>query len=245
MRRDHDTDQLASKEMARREAMKRAFEEAEKDPVGGPLITISRDYFCGGGTVAKKLAARLGWNLYDRELIDSIAADRKVEASVIKDLDESVSQYIQEWANEIFLPGYVGQVSYMRGLTRILLSIIKDGNAIVIGRGAHLLIPDDRRLAIRLTAPLEWRIESYMRRFEAEREEARTKVETEDTRRKEFLSKNFQKNIDDPLLYNLVINTVGMDPSTIQQVIISALRTRFDLTDSTLAPIRSEINRDI
>ena len=100
MRRNHDTDQLASKEMARREAMKRAFEEAEKDPVGGPLITISRDYFCGGGTVAKKLAARLGWNLYDRELIESIAADRKVEASAIKELDEIGREFDEMMAEE-------------------------------------------------------------------------------------------------------------------------------------------------
>lgn len=240
MERNEGSDRLASKEMARREAMKRAFEEAERTPVGGPLLTISRDFFCGGGTVAKKLAAKLGWNLYDRELMESIAKDRRVEARAVEELDENVYQYIQDWANEIFLADYVGQAAYMKSLARILVSIVKDGNAIVIGRGAHLLIPPHKRLAVRLTAPLLWRVEAYMRRLDAPAEEARTKIAAEDLRRKEFIAHNFRKDIDDPLNYDLIINTEGMDPSTIQQVIVAALRSRFDLTDSALTPIRRE-----
>ncbi|MFH1277844.1 MAG: cytidylate kinase-like family protein [Candidatus Eisenbacteria bacterium] len=240
MERDEGIDRLASKEMARREAMKRAFEEAEHPPAGGPLLTISRDYFCGGGTVAKKLAAKLGWNLYDRELIESIAKDRKVEARAIEELDENVYQYIQDWANEIFLADYVGQTAYMKSLARILVSIVKEGNAIVIGRGAHLLIPRHKRLAVRLTAPLPWRVEAYMRRLDAPAEEAGAKIAAEDRRRREYITRNFHGDIDDPLSYDLVINTEGMDPSTIQQVIVAALRSRFDLTDSALTPIHRD-----
>lgn len=240
MERDDGIDRLASKELARREAMKRAFEEAERTPAGGPLLTVSRAFFCGGGTVAQKLAAKLGWNLYDRELIESIAKDRKVEARAIEEFDENVFQYIQDWANEIFLSDYVGHAAYMKSLARILLSIVKDGNAVVIGRGAHLLIPPHKRLAVRLTAPLPYRVNGYMRRFNASAEEAVAKIAAEDDRRRDFLARNFRKDIDDPLHYDLIINTQGMDPSTIQQVIIAALRSRFDLTDSSLTPLRRE-----
>lgn len=244
MGRNRESDHLASKEISRRETIKRAFEEAEKKPMGGPILTLSRDFLCGGGTIANKLAAKLGWNLYDRELIESIADDRKVDAAAIEQLDESVYQYIQEWANEIFLPGYVGQAAYMKALTRVLLSVVKDGNAVVIGRGAHLLIPMPRRLAVRLIAPLEWRVETHVRRFGTTPEEARERIAAEDKRRKEFLRRNFHKDIDDPLGYDLVLNTAGMDPSTIQLVILSALRARFDLTESTLAQLHPEKGPD-
>ncbi len=240
MKGDRDSEHLASKELSRREAIKRALDEAERKPIGGPILTISRDFLCGGGTIANKLAAKLGWNLYDRELIESIAADRRVDAKAIEDLDENVFQFIQEWANEIFLPGYVGQAAYMKALTRVMLAVVKDGNAVVIGRGAHLLIPLPRRLAVRLIAPLGWRVETYVRRFGSSTEEARERIASEDKRRKEFLQKNFRKDIDDPLGYDLILNTVGMDPSTIQLVILSALRSRFDLTESALARLRPE-----
>jgi len=245
MNRNHDTDHLAAKEIARREALRRAFDESETDRMGGPLLTISRDFYSGGGTVAKKLAAKLGWNLYDQELIESIAADRKANARAIEELDENAFQYIQEWANEIFLPGYVGQAGYMRSLTRILLSIVKDGNAIIVGRGAHLLIPLRKRLAVRLTAPLEWRVEAYTRRLGSTPEEARAKISAEDERRNDFIAHNFRKKIGDPLLYDLVLNMQAMDPSTIQQVIVAALRSRFDLTDSTLAPVRRDPDEEL
>jgi cytidylate kinase len=235
---DSGADRLASREIARREAIRRAFDEADKRPAGGPVLTVSRDFLSGGGTIANKLAAKLGWNLYDRELIDSIAADRKVDQGIIEQLDEHVFQYIQEWANEIFLPGYVGQVAYMKALTRVLLSIVKEGNAIVIGRGAHLLIPTRRRLAVRLVAPLPWRAENYVRRYGTSAEEARETILAEDKRRAEFFARNFRRKNDDPLDYDLVINTAEMDPGVVQQVILAALRSRFDLTESTLARLR-------
>ncbi|MBM3321071.1 MAG: cytidylate kinase-like family protein [Candidatus Eisenbacteria bacterium] len=240
MGRERDSEHLASKEIARREAIKKALREAEKGPMGGPILTVSRDFLSGGGTIANKLAAKLGWNLYDRELIESIAADRKVDCRAIEEMDENVYRYIQEWANEIFLPGYVGQAGYMKALTRVLLSIVKDGNAIVIGRGAHLLIPTERRLAVRLIAPLPARIENYVRRFGSTPEEARERIVAEDRRRKEFLARNFKRDIDDPLGYDLVINTAEMDPNAIQQVIQAALRSRFDLTESALERLHPE-----
>ncbi len=230
MRKDDSSDRLASKEMIRRELQKRALSETDQKPGGGPLITISRDFYCGGGTVAKKLAARLGWTLYDRELIDSIAADRKVAGDAIRRLDENVYPYLQEWANEIFLPGYVGHAVYMRGLARIISLIVQEGSAIVVGRGAHFLIPREKRLAVRLAAPVAWRIQNYMRATGEEHAAARDRVRQEDLRRRRFIGHNFRKDVDDPLGYDLVINTQEVEPSSVQQLILIALETRFHLT---------------
>ncbi|MFH1680577.1 MAG: cytidylate kinase-like family protein [Candidatus Eisenbacteria bacterium] len=244
MNREQEAGGHASHEASHPEAIKPTPGETEKVAMGGPLLTVSRDFLSGGGTVANKLAAKLGWNLYDRELIESLAADVKVGCRTIEEMDENVFQYVQKWASEVFLPAYGGQAAYMKALIRVLLSIVKEGNAIVVGRGAHVLILPHRRLAVRLIAPLPIRVENYVRRFGATREEAQERIVAEDRRRKEFLSRNFQTDIDDPLGYDLVVNTADMDPNTIQQVIQAALRSRFDLTESTLARIHPEVDRD-
>jgi len=214
MKRDDSSDRLASREMIRRELQRKALAETGRKPESGPLITISRDFYCGGGTVAKKLAARLGWPLYDRELIDSIAADRKVTGNAIRRLDENVYPYLQDWANEIFLPGYVGHAVYMRGLARIVSLIVQEGSAVMVGRGAHFLIPREKRLAVRLTAPVAWRIDNYMRATGESYAAARDRIRQEDLRRRRFIGSNFRKDVDDPLGYDIVINTQEVEPSS-------------------------------
>ena len=37
------------------------------------IITIEREYGCGGGVIAKKVADRLGWKLWDQLLTCEIA----------------------------------------------------------------------------------------------------------------------------------------------------------------------------
>ena len=48
------------------------------------LITIEREYGCGGGAIAARLAHQLGWTLWDRRLTEEIARLADVDASAVK-----------------------------------------------------------------------------------------------------------------------------------------------------------------
>lgn len=223
-------DRLASKEILRREVEQRALEEREHPapaPEPGPILTISRDESCGGEPVAAEIAGRLGWRLYDRDLVDRIAQDRHVDAGLVARLDETSYDYVQEWSNEIFLPGYVGQATYMRGLVHVIVDVAREGRAVIVGRGAQFLIPERRRLAIRLTAPFAWRVANFMSATGANHKDARRAVEDEDRRRAEFIRRNFGKDVADPLCYDLVVNTQEMRAPSAVLVILEALRARF------------------
>ena len=52
------------------------------------LITIEREYGCGGGALAAQLAKQLGWTLWDRRLTEEIARLADVDASAVKRCDE-------------------------------------------------------------------------------------------------------------------------------------------------------------
>jgi cytidylate kinase len=66
---------------------------------------------------------------------------------------------------------------------------------------------------VRLVAPLEERIEHSRKSYGMTKIEARTFCLREDLGRKRYLKKYFNANVNDPLLYHLIINTgsVGYD----------------------------------
>ena len=211
-----------------------AGQESKSGCPGGPIITISRDFSCGGGTVAKKLAARLGWNFYDRALLDRIVGQRRGEGGRFEDLGEDAPALLADQSREIFESGYKGDKTYMRALVRALLDIAREGNAVLAGRGANFLIHEGRRLAIRLAAPTDWRIARYARILETGMEEATDAVRREDERRRQYCLENIAGDVTDPLAYDLVINMRGIDTNTVQLLILNALRSRFDLKESAL-----------
>ncbi|MFN0150095.1 MAG: AAA family ATPase [bacterium] len=227
MKRLDGLDWLAAKQMGRRDLEQRALDAAAHGPDGGAILTISRDYYCGGESLAKDLALRLGWRVYDKEIVEKIAADRSVETENIKCLDERAYNFLQEWCNEVFLPGYTGQAAFMRGLVHVVMSIVRDGNAVVMGRGANFLVPESKRLAVRLTAPRAWRVENYRRLVGAGAREATHAIEQEDTRRAEFVRRHFGRDPYDPLHYDVVINTEAMSSDAVQRMIITGLAARF------------------
>jgi cytidylate kinase len=79
---------------------------------------------------------------------------------------------------------------------------------IIIGRGANIITARlDSVFHVRLVAPLEMRIRRIQENDGLDRKAALEFVQREDRGRKRYLRKHYQKDINDPLLYHLVINT--------------------------------------
>src|SRR5881392_3313234 len=62
----------------------------------GPTIAISRQVGARGAAVAQALGARLGWRVYDHELLDRIAQEMNVEVAALKSLDEQGTNWLQD-----------------------------------------------------------------------------------------------------------------------------------------------------
>ncbi len=220
-------ERLASKQMQLRESGKMAMLERSRPEEIPPVLTISRDFFCGGQTFARKLSETLQWKLYDKEIVESIADDRNTGTNLITSIDEKGAGPLQEWSNELFLRGYVGNAAYMKGLMKVVLSIAAEGNSIIVGRGSNFLLPDNRRVAIRLTAPMDYRVANYERVTGGSGADGRKILEEEDKRRAGFIRRVFRKEMADPMNYDLVINTGTVDFEFVQETVVRLLRSRF------------------
>ncbi len=60
-------------------------------------ICISREAGAGGGTIARLVGQRLGWKVYDHELLEAIAHRMGVPVDEVRCFDELAPSVVQDW----------------------------------------------------------------------------------------------------------------------------------------------------
>jgi len=193
-----------------------------------PVITISRLLASGGRDIAVRLNKILGWELWDREIVDEIATNANVHRKMVELLDErhqtEIEAILRAFSKEKTIDRYV----YRRHLVETIFTIAQRGKAIILGRGANFILNCTRcTLAVRIVASMESRINRLMQRENISEDEAKRKILRSDRQRRDFVKKMFRLDINDPIHYDLTINTdyIGIEEAT--DVIITALRAKF------------------
>ncbi|MEI7731711.1 MAG: cytidylate kinase-like family protein [Verrucomicrobiota bacterium] len=181
-----------------------------------PSITISRQTGAGGTSVACLLADYLQkhgpkpacpWTVFDKNLMEKVLADHNLPTRLAQYLPEDKKSMIADIMEELLglhPPSYTLQ----RQTTETILQLADLGNVILVGRGAHVITSRlENVLHVRLVAPLETRVQRIQTTQQLSQRAAREFVQHTDQGRTRYLKKHFQADIDDPLLYHLVINT--------------------------------------
>jgi cytidylate kinase len=179
-------------------------------------VTISRQAGCGAAAVAQKLADYLQpltpedqspWTVYDRNLVQRVLEEHHLAAPVGKFLSEKWRSEFSDTLDELFglhPPSWI----LVRRIAETVLRLVRMGNVIVIGRGANVVTAEIKSVFhVRLVASLEARIKRIQETDKLSRKAALAFIEREDRGRGKYLKHYYNKDIDDPLLYHLVINT--------------------------------------
>src|SRR5437016_4393092 len=66
------------------------------------ILTVAREYGSGGGPIAEKIAARLGWDLLDNALINKIAKHAQVDPALCARYDEMLDSWVHRLAKRAF-----------------------------------------------------------------------------------------------------------------------------------------------
>ncbi len=112
---------------------------------------------------------------------------------------------------------------YVRMVNMVLLSMAKEGNVLIVGRGSQVVLRDDAQaLHVQIVAPLAQRKEKLMRNQGLTQEEATKRLLASDQARAEYLRRYHGVNWLDPQLYDIVINTGRMSINTAVQLIVLA-----------------------
>ncbi|HOK53435.1 MAG TPA: cytidylate kinase-like family protein [Armatimonadota bacterium] len=198
----------------------------EPPPEPGPVITISRQLGSGSRQVAQRLVERLGWSLWDKDLVDAIAKDADVDRWIVETFDEKTISEIDVLARTLTGQYEFGGFMYGQHLAKVLLAVARHGYAIILGRGANFLLTG--ALNIRLVASEEVRITNLMDYGELSREEALDRIRQTDKERADFIRKVYLKDIEDPLAYDVVITVDNFGIEGAVEIILTAYQAKYE-----------------
>jgi len=192
---------------ARREAAR----EKLKEESGLRFLTIARDEGSLGNEIAQELAQRLGWHVFDKEIVTWIARNSHVRENLVRQLDQKSQNLIQDAISRLLrMPEYAsfGAEEYHEALLVTLVCMAKHGSAILVGRGANFALRENAQgLNVRITASPEVRVQRLSKSWKATPEEARRRMEADDEERRKFIRHYFRREFDDLCFYDIVYNT--------------------------------------
>ena len=193
------------------------------------IVTIEREYGCGGGVIARKLAERLGWELWDHRLTEEIARLANVDCSEVRRCDERVDSRFHRLAKAFWRGSYERSsrledqvfdadcmVSMME---KIAPRIAQEGNAVVVGRGAPFFLreqPD--AFHVFLYAPRAEKIRRLMQEGTS-KSDAEDVVDSVDRERIAFVKHYFGADWPTRSLYHVMINTAVGDESVVDTIL--------------------------
>jgi len=183
------------------------FNQAKKEQKAKalPVIYISREPASGGHHVAAKVAEMLQFDLFDRALLIKVAEDAKMSAHVVETLDEKSRSFLLDWMGA-WAKDHLWFDDYLGSLMRVIGTIQRHGNAVIVGRGAGFIIPEGQCLRVRIIAPLDLRIQNESEDKHIRADEARKNVIEQENEQTAFVRRYFDKDLNDALNYHLVIN---------------------------------------
>jgi cytidylate kinase len=194
-----------------------------QEAVVPPLsIALSRQAGSGGAAIARAVGERLGWPVYDHELLDRIAQEKGLNARLLEHLDERSAGWLEATIRNFSATAGDEDRVYLRALLGLLASLGKAGHCVIVGRGAAQMLPADSTLRVRVIAPHESRVTEVQKRRRLSRAEAERWVDTIDRERQRFVKHSFHVDAADPLLYDLVLNSDRLGVEKCAALIVQA-----------------------
>jgi cytidylate kinase len=196
-----------------------------RPPAPSPFtIAFSREAGTNGTAVARQVGAALGWPVYDYELLQRIAEEMGLHASLLESVDEKRVGWLRECVDACLSLPAVSESTYSRRLAETLLSLAAHGACVIVGRGAAQVLPVETTVRVRLVGSLPDRIAAVQEKLHVGREEAARHVDARDRDRTRFVKDHFLKDPTDPSQYDLVLNSPRLSVQGSAGVILEGLR---------------------
>jgi cytidylate kinase len=199
--------------------------KAPKAEVAPVSIALSRQAGSGGAEIARFVGAKLGWPVYDHELLDQIGKEKGLSARLLEYLDERPIHWLEEAFRTFGSTSSSRERDYLRGLLQLIASLGKAGHCVIVGRGAAQVLPAESTLRVRVIAPRRERIAAAQKREGLPPAEAERWVDKHDRERTQFVKECLHVDPDDPFGYDLVFNTGRLSTEECAELIVQAARS--------------------
>ncbi|HEV2493555.1 MAG TPA: cytidylate kinase-like family protein [Terriglobia bacterium] len=194
------------------------------------IITIEREYGSGGGVIAEKVAARLGWKLWDQLLTDEIARRLDCDRRAVEEREEKKDPAHYRLLKAFMRGSFEGSLNAprmkmvdadcIRDVTQqILTEIAKAGTGVIVGRGsAYYLGSCCDAFHVFVYAPFNDKVRRLQALGKSEKE-ATELAETVDTDRAAFIKKYFDVDWPERHRFHLMINSSIGDEAAVETIL--------------------------
>jgi hypothetical protein len=178
-----------------------------------PVVALSRLPGALGEELAQRLCTDLQYDLFDHELIHRIASSAHLSDHLVAALDEKGRSFLTEWLAELVQQQHLSPYGYFHHLTRVVGALAFRGGAVIVGRGAHLILRSGEALRVLVAASLSARVAAVAAQGGIDRGEARRRIEAAERQRRAFLRQYFNAELGDASGFDLVVNphTLGIE----------------------------------
>jgi cytidylate kinase len=215
-----------------------------------PIVTIRGQYGSGAPEIGKAVADRLHIDYIDREVIARVAErlNERTQDVIAKEMPPSSlwgriahalgfdygmamgypleSGFVSSYPGA-YLPAWqmpLDDTRYLSGLESVIKELARNQLAVIRGRGSQFILKDHPgALHVLVVAPLALRVQHIMQTLAVDKEAAEKEIAQMDGSRRAFIKRYFQAEIEDPLNYDIVLNTERLDYESAASVIISAI----------------------
>lgn len=199
------------------------------------IITIEREYGCGGGEIAQLLAKQLGWKLWDQLLTEEIARLAECPKAVVEVREERTDPLYYRLFKSFMRGSYEGSINapklklvdsetILQITQRVVQHAAETGNSVIVGRGSQQFLRSrGDTLRVFLYAPRQEKVRRLLIRGKTQKE-AEELVDTVDRERADFIQKYFKVEWPDRSIYHTMMNTAIGDQAVVN-LILSFLRT--------------------
>lgn len=190
---------------------------------GKKIITIDGEYGSGANEIAKKVAEKLNYELYDEKLIELMSLEGKVKPDEIKKDDS----FLQGTIYDLYRQNYsysqediaTNDAAFLLD-SRTIREIAKNKKAVIFGKCGDFVLEDFPKLSVFIYASQEFKEERILNTYKVKEDKLQLKLERENNRRANHYGRNTGKVWGDRANYDLLINSSAFDFESVANLIV-------------------------
>jgi Cytidylate kinase-like family len=207
------------------------------------IIALSAAYGAAGSQIGPAVAERLGVPFIDRGIALAVAERLDIPVADALAHEEPANKGLLErllsgfvaadpGAPALLPPDAVTAEDFHRASQDALLAQAATGRGVILGRGAVAALRNDPRvLRVRLTGPVERRVEHAMEARGLDRDTAERTLHALDRTHADYLRQFYDVDILDPGLYHLMLDATSLDADVCVDIIVAAAEA-LDMSES-------------
>jgi cytidylate kinase len=203
------------------------------------VVTIRGQLGSGAPEVGREVAARLHADYIDREIIAEVAArlHRQEQDVLAKEMPPSnllgrIAEALEHsYGFDVgfegaYLPSWqipLNDSRYFQALETVVKELARKQSLVLRGRGSQFILKDfPGAVHTFAVAPFKVREKRVMENFQLNQEDAKREMDRFDKSSREFIKRYFKAEMEDPVHYDLVINTERLSFQAAASLIVNA-----------------------